>query len=68
VLGLSDRQIKAVMYVKEHGKITNKEYQEINDIGKSVTITELRDLTEKQVFSKIGETGRGTYYELRNKE
>jgi len=30
-LGISERQIKAVMYAKEKGKITNKEYQEINN-------------------------------------
>jgi len=65
-LGLNDRQIKAVLYVKEKGKITNREYQELNTIGKSVTIDELRDLVEKQVLLKIGETGRGTYYELAN--
>jgi len=29
-LGLSERQIKAVLYVKEKGKITNSEYQEIH--------------------------------------
>ena len=52
--------------MKEKGKITNSEYQGLNAIGKSVTIDELRDLAEKQVFLKIGETGRGTYYELRN--
>jgi len=63
-LGLSDRQIKAVLYVKEHGKITNKEYQEVNGIGKSVTIDELRNLVDKQILVRIGETGRGTYYEL----
>ncbi len=28
-LGLNERQIKAVMYVKKHGKITNREYQEL---------------------------------------
>jgi ATP-dependent DNA helicase RecG len=61
---LSDRQIKAVLYVKEHGKITNKEYQEVNGIGKSVTIDELRNLVDKQILVRIGETGRGTYYEL----
>ena len=65
-LGLNERQIKAVLYVKEKGRITNKEYQELNTIGKSVVIDELRDLVEKQVFLKIGETGRGIYYELIN--
>jgi ATP-dependent DNA helicase RecG len=63
-LGLSERQIKAVLYVKEKGKITNGEYQEINEIGKSVTIDDLRNLVDKQLLVRIGETGRGTYYEL----
>jgi ATP-dependent DNA helicase RecG len=66
-LGLNERQIKAVEYVKTKSKITNSEYQEINEIGKSVTIDELRDLVEQQIFVRIGETGRGTYYKLANK-
>jgi ATP-dependent DNA helicase RecG len=66
-LGLNGRQVKAVLYVKEKGRITNSEYQEVNGIGKSVTIDELHSLVEKQVFAKIGETGRGNYYELRLK-
>jgi len=66
-LGLNDRQIKTVEYIKTKGKITNSEYQEINEIGKSVTIDELRDLVEQQILVRIGETGRGTYYELANK-
>jgi ATP-dependent DNA helicase RecG len=66
-LGLNERQIKAVLYAKEKGRITNSEYQEVNGIGKSVTIDELHSLVEKQVFAKIGETGRGTYYKLRIK-
>ena len=64
--GLNERQIKAVLYVKEKGKVTNGEYQTINEIGKSTTIEELRILVEKQIFVRIGETGRGTYYKLPN--
>ena len=66
--GLNERQIKAVLYVKEKGKISNSEYQKINEIGKSVTIDELNILVEKQLFLKIGKTGRGTHYELKSKE
>ncbi|MEA1939141.1 MAG: hypothetical protein U9N03_00560 [Candidatus Caldatribacteriota bacterium] len=32
-LGMNERQIKAVMYVKEKGKITNKEYRELIETG-----------------------------------
>jgi ATP-dependent DNA helicase RecG len=63
--GLNDRQIKAVMYVKENGKITNKEYQELNNIKKRQTSEDLAFLENKGVLEKIGTTGRGTYYILR---
>jgi ATP-dependent DNA helicase RecG len=63
-LGLSDRQIKAVLYVKEHGKITNKEYQEINTISKRTAAYELVELTEKyKLFKQLG-ASVGTYYEM----
>jgi len=31
-MGLNERQIKAVMYVKEKGRITNKEYQNVANV------------------------------------
>jgi len=63
-LGLSDRQIKAVLYVKEHGKITNKEYKEINTISKRTAAYELVELTEKyKLFKQLG-ASVGTYYEM----
>lgn len=67
-LGLNDRQVKAVLYTKENGKITNSEYQEINDIKKSVSATELQDLTDSGILIKVGSTGRGTKYMLPDKQ
>lgn len=64
-LGLNERQIKAVMYVKERGRITNKEYQEITGIKKRQASEDLRILIEKGIFQKLGTTGKGTYYILR---
>lgn len=66
-LGLNDRQVKAVLFAKDKGKITNSEYQELNDIKKSVTATELQDLTDKGILVKVGNTGRGTKYILPDK-
>ena len=64
-LGLNDRQLKAVEYVKEKGKITNKEYQELNGVSK---ITAYRDLTELieqyKLFERKGDVGAGTSYFL----
>lgn len=67
-LGLNDRQVKAVLYAKDKGKITNSEYQEINDIKKSVSATELQDLTDRGILIKVGSTGRGTKYILLDKQ
>ena len=64
-LGLNERQIKAVFYVKEREKITNKEYQELNKISKPTATRELKEVEEKGVFEKIGITGKGTFYCLK---
>ena len=64
-IGLNDRQIKAVIYVKEKGKITNKEYQELNNIKKRQTSEDLAVLENKGILEKIGTTGKGTYYILK---
>jgi len=61
-LRLNERQIKAVMYVKERGKITNREYQQLCGIKERLTTIELNDLVSKGIFEKHGTTGRGTYY------
>jgi ATP-dependent DNA helicase RecG len=61
---LNVRQIRAVMYTKEHGKITNSQYQALNSIGRSVAAAELQELTDKKLFVREGNTGRGTRYVL----
>ncbi|SEA19594.1 ATP-dependent DNA helicase RecG [Porphyromonadaceae bacterium KH3R12] len=63
-LGLNARQIKAVQYVKEKGKITNKEYQEINDISNRTATNELKELVEKFGLMRMSGAGAGTFYEF----
>ena len=63
-IGLNERQIKAVMYVKEKGKITNKEYQQLTNVSKPMATIDLKALVEKRIFIKLGVTGRGTEYIL----
>jgi len=41
-LGLNERQVKAVHYVKEKGKITNRDYQSLYSVSKA---TATRDLS-----------------------
>ena len=63
-LGLNERQIKAVMYVKEKGKITNKEYQEITGISRQMATIDLKQLVRKGILVKTGKAGAGIAYQL----
>lgn len=63
-LGLNDRQIKAVRYVKENGEIASGKYQEMTGVEARTATRDLVDLVEKQVFTKRGEK-RSAVYRLR---
>jgi len=62
-IGLNDRQIKAVAFVKENGRITNNEYQNLNDVSERTALRDLDELTSKSILKKQGEK-KGTFYEL----
>lgn len=63
-MGLNERQIKAVIYVKEKGKITNKEYRGLFGITDRTALIDLSELCRKNMFERIGNTGRNTEYHL----
>jgi len=64
-MGLNERQIKAVMYVKEKGKITNREYQELSqDISRITATRDLKELLEKGIFKIVGKGKRDLHYIL----
>ncbi|MDR0682819.1 MAG: putative DNA binding domain-containing protein [Dysgonamonadaceae bacterium] len=65
-LGLNERQIKAVLYVKEKGKITNAEYQKINNISRQMATNELHNLVNNYKLLTNSGYGAGSYYELVN--
>ena len=61
-LDLNQRQEKALTYLLEKGRITNREYQELCPEVSSETIRrDLADLVNKNVLLKIGRK-RATYY------
>lgn len=62
--GLNDRQIKAVSFVKEKGKITNKDYQEIFSVARMTATRDLTELVEKGILKSSDTKGAGSYYEL----
>jgi ATP-dependent DNA helicase RecG len=63
-LGLNERQITAVEYVKAKGKITNKEYQSVNEISDATASRDLKALTELGVLKISESKGAGTFYEF----
>ncbi len=67
-LGLTEREIKAVLFANEKGKITNKDLQQIAGIQERLAAMELNELVKKGVLQKFGTTGRATYYTIVNQK
>ena len=65
-LGLNDRQLKAVEFVKQNGRITNKDYQELNAVSKKTASRDLAELVELELLNSSGIAGAGSYYEINN--
>jgi len=65
-LGLNQRQVKAMLHVKEKGRITNAEYQEINTISRQMATNELRNLVNEFKLLINKGYGAGSYFELVN--
>ena len=64
-LGLNDRQVKAVLFVKEKGKITNKEYQGLFAVSRETASRDLVKLAELGIFSNSGSKGAGSFFILK---
>lgn len=62
-LNLNERQVKAVLYVKEKGRITNKEYQDINNTSDRSASRDLENLMSIGVLKRIGDK-KGASYEI----
>lgn len=63
--GLNERQILAIAWVKENGRITNSELQEMApDVSAETVRRDLADLVERNMLIRIG-AKRSTYYILK---
>ena len=62
-LELNDRQIKVIVYMKEKGSITNREYQSLFSITDRTALRDLNDLISKGLVQKRG-VKKGTRYLL----
>jgi len=64
-VNLNDRQINALEYIKEKGKISNKEYQHINSVSRETATLDLRELVRLEIIISSGIKGAGAYYTLK---
>ena len=64
-LGLNERQVKAINYVKRKGRISNSKYQKLCSTSERTATRDLSELVESGIFIQIGRTGKGTNYTLR---
>lgn len=64
-IGLNDRQIKAVTYVKQNGSIVNSVYQKINNTTPKTASRDLADLISKKFFQNKGGTTKSAVYVLK---
>ncbi|NLI55904.1 transcriptional regulator [bacterium] len=62
-MGLNDRQIKAIKFIKENGKISRKEYVSLVTISSRMANLDLADLVNKKLITPIGK-GRAVEYVL----
>jgi ATP-dependent DNA helicase RecG len=62
---MNERQAKALTYVQEHGRITNREYRTLcPDVSAETLRLDLADLVEQGILLKVGKR-KGTYYILK---
>lgn len=65
-MDLSKRQLDAIAYTKDHGSISNAEYQDVTGVSKRTATRELNELTSKGILVPEGGTrGRGKLYRLK---
>jgi len=64
-LDLNERQVKAILFTKDKGKITNSEYQTLNNCSRNTASNDLTELVDKELLKPSGQKGAGAFYTLK---
>lgn len=67
VSGLSNRQLKGLEYLKEHGRIKSQAYASMNKISVPTAVKDLSQLQKEGLIKKIGKY-KGVYYVLKEEK
>ena len=62
--GLSERQISAVLFARETGKITNADYQKLADVSAATARRDLKSLVDRNIFAMKG-IRKGIFYVIK---
>lgn len=62
--GLSERQISAVLFARETGKITNADYQKLADVSAATARRDLKSLVNRNIFAMKG-IRKGIFYVIK---
>lgn len=63
-LNLSDRQVRGLMHIKLHGRISNSTYRQIVGVSERTALRDLKLLADMGLLEKTEGTGRTAQYEL----
>jgi ATP-dependent DNA helicase RecG len=64
-LTVNERQARAIQYVRDHGRITNKDFQVLcPNVTPETLRMDLADLVDKNLLMRVGEK-KGTFYILK---
>ena len=60
-LGLNERQERAVVYLRDNGRLTNREYQQVFGVSERTALYDLQGLVDAGLALPVS-SGRGRYY------
>ena len=63
-LQISERQKKAIEYIRQYGTISNKIYQEVNSVSKPTATRDLQNLVSLKIIEMTGTAGENIKYIL----
>ncbi len=63
-LGLNERQKKAIEYLKEHKRITSKEYSRMFNITERMARLDIKELLSRKIIKRMGTSDKTAYYVL----
>jgi ATP-dependent DNA helicase RecG len=64
-LGLNERQVQALLYLRSRGRLTNRVYQQEFEVSERTALYDLQGLVEAGLVIPVS-SGRGRYYILRD--